>query len=327
MSGALQTLVEGAEFGQRTLFLNAQFHSALPSDVVVQQYFKPYVSVLERSGFDVLCDVPDDAQFDSVLVLVPKNVVEAQYIIARGSALLRDDGALYVAADNKAGGTRLSKWLSQLGLEDVQSQSRNKARLCRAYKSCNLNLSTVLEAGQEQQVLGGDFISQAGVFGWDKIDKGSEILTQHLPQDLKGQGADFGCGYGYLSDFLLQHNNSISKLYCLDADFRSVGLCKKNLEEYDLEKEFIWCDLVQEQKSLRNLNFAIMNPPFHDGKKQDIETGLAFIENAHKALRRNGVLYMVANAHLPYEKKLEHCFFHVEKLYEGQGFKVYKATR
>ncbi len=36
---------------------------------------------------------------------------------------------------------------------------------------------------------------------------------------------------------------------------------------------------------------------------------------------------MVANAHLSYENLLHEVFFSVEKLHEGQGFKVFKAVR
>lgn len=327
MSGALQTLVEGAERGVRTLFLNAQYCSDLHHDVVVQQYFKPHAGTLQRHGFDALCDIPEDGDFDCVWILVPKNVIEAQYLFARGAALLSDHGFLYVAADNKAGGARLSKWMKALGFEDVQSESRNKARLCWARKKGDLDLDVALHAGRVQKVLDDRFYSQAGVFGWNKIDKGSEILTQYLPDDLKGEGADFGCGYGYLSDFLLRHNHNISKLYCLDADKRAVNFCAKNLLQYGAEKEFLWCDLTLEQKQPRNLNFVVMNPPFHDGQKQDITVGQSFIENAHEALKRNGVLYMVSNVHLPYENILKQSFFHVEKLHEGKGFKVYKSTK
>ncbi len=327
MSGALETLVAGAQRGVKTLFLNGQLHSDLDMSVQVQQYFKPYVDGLECAGYNVSSDFPERELFDSVWILVPKNSVEAQYIIARGVELLADDGVLYVAADNKAGGTRLSKWMQQIGFDDVQSESRNKARLCWAIRQGDFNLDASILAGQSRRILQGRFVSQAGVFGWDKIDKGSEILVQHFSDDFKGKGADFGCGYGFISDFLLRNYPKISKLYCLDADARAIDICSENLDEFDAEKAFLWCDLTTVQPELRNLSFVVMNPPFHDGKKQDIAIGHAFIKNAHAALKRNGVLYMVANAHLPYERTLAQCFFQVEKLYEKQGFKIYKAVK
>lgn len=327
MSGALDTLFYYAQKQGQTLFLNAQFHPDLDSDVVCQQYFQPYYCALQSRGFHVLNEIPDEhACFNSVWIAAPKNIIEAQYLIVRGASLLLDGGTLFVAADNNAGGTRLKKWMVQFGFQDVGGDSRNKARICWGTKG-DFVPDDVLNAGARQPVLNGTFLSQPGVFGWDKIDKGSDVLVRHLPEKLKGKGADFGCGYGFLSHFLLQKYPKISKLYCLDADYRSVGLCEDNIRDFDAAKEFIWCDLTQPQNALRNLDFVVMNPPFHEGKNQDVQVGYDFIRSSHAALRRHGVLWIVANAHLPYEQVLENTFFKVQKACEVSGFKVFECIK
>lgn len=327
MSGVLQTLLHVAEVDTNTLFLNAQAHAVLSSDVVCQQYFRPYYTALQNSGFHVTDALPEeDITFDAVWILAPKNAIEAQYFIAKGSLFLNTGGTLYVAADNKAGGSRLKKWMQTIGFDNVQTDARNKARVCWAVKE-DLTIEGAIKSGEQQRILGDRFLSQPGVYGWNKLDKGSDVLTQHLPQDLKGRGADFGCGYGYLSDFLLRSCPKIKTLYCLDADARAVSLCKHNLSDFVAEKEFLWTDLTQEQTSLRNLDFIVMNPPFHEGKSQDIQVGCDFIKVAHSSLRRNGALWMVANAHLPYEKILDETFFKVTKVHEMSGFKVFHASK
>ena len=319
---------------KRVVFINASFHSDLScfksSELVLQQYFKPYVDVLENAGFSTCADIPDDdGSYDIALLLLPKNMVEARYLIARASQLLGAGGTLICAADNKAGGTRIKKMMHNFGFSDLSEDSRNKSRSVSGVAD-DLNageISKAIAAGESQKILGGKFISRAGIFGWDKIDKGSSILTDYLPKNLKGRGADFGCGYGYLSEFVLSNCPKVKHLICADADYRAVNACRINLSDFECEQEFLWCDLTKPQSELKNLDFIIMNPPFHEGKKLDKAIGSAFIGMAYQSLRRGGGLYMVANSHLAYENILGELFPKSSKLYEGQGFKVLHSVK
>ncbi len=340
MSLAVETLLH--PFGNgvldindgKTAFLNAVYHpdiSALKGgDLYLQQYFAPSCNELVQAGFSVSPDIPSKYKsYDFVCILLPKNMVEARYLMAHGSRLLRAGGVLVCAADNKAGGTRLKKLMQKFGFDDLYDDARNKARVVWGIAN-NLDeaeLNAAILAGEEKPVLGAEFISQAGIFGWDKIDKGSQILSKYISSDLKGKGADFGCGYGYLSDFILSHCKKIKQFYCIDADYRAVELCRKNISKYECKKEFLWCDLTKPQDKVANLDFIVMNPPFHNGKKTDISIGQSFIESAHKSLRRGGHLWMVANAHLPYEEILKQSSFECNKLHEGQGFKIFCAVK
>ncbi|MGH1376017.1 MAG: methyltransferase [Alphaproteobacteria bacterium] len=318
----------------RVAFLNASYHHDIGEvscdELVVQQHFKPFADDMTQRGVSVLPKCPDDlASYDVVLVLLPKSTLETEYYIACALRLLKKGGLLVCSADNKAGGSRLKKTLQKFGLSDVDSESRNKARVVwgRVEQPDISYIDQSYQKGLVQPILDARFVSEPGVFGWNKVDKGSEILTTCLPKDLKGKGADFGCGYGYLSDFILSHRPKVKRLHVLDADYRAVQVSRTNLSHYECPLEFIWCDLTKVQNDLRNLDFVIMNPPFHEGKKTDNAIGQAFIQSAYASLKRGGRLWMVANNHLPYEDVLEQQFFEVRKHYEGQGFKVYEALK
>lgn len=320
--------------GGKGVFLNAAFHPDLSSNLdhgfIIQQSFKPYEMALTSAGFTVQPDIPcDDGAYDVVCILMPKNMVEARYFLARGVRLLRDGGMLICAAENKAGGTRLKKMMQNFGVQDLYDDARNKARAVWGivHDVQENEIEKALNAGAEQCILDGKFVSQAGVFCWDRADKGSEILTRNLPRDLKGRGADFGCGYGYLSEFLLSNCPKIKHLSCLDADHRALVLCRKNLESFQQDKQFMWRDLTQFDNKLKNLDFIVMNPPFHEGKKSDLSIGQGFIETAHQSLRRGGYLWMVANNHLAYESVLSRIFSDFKKPYEGKGFKILVARK
>ena len=170
-------------------------------------------------------------------------------------------------------------------------------------------------------------MTQAGLYGWNKIDKGSQLLLERLPHDLKGRGADFGCGYGLIARHVLEQNPNVKLMHVMDADARAVEICTDNLAVYKDRVQAKYCDLTRPQDHLRNLDFIVMNPPFHEGKKTDFSIGLGFIKSSAAALSPRGVLYVVANAHLPYEDLLQAEFKTVEKLHEGGGFKVFTAHK
>ncbi len=338
---ALDTLfyvVEPSSFplqGAKVSFLNARNHAQLAllkeaRDVLCYQVWKTPCDELTKSSFSVFQDLSADfSDSDIVCLNVPANIVEARSLMAFGLSVLKDGGSLICSADNKAGGTRLKKMMEEFGLSDIMSESRNKARCCWAqvHKPNQEKTAEAMRAGQVQPILDGRFISQAGIYGWNKIDKGSEILTRYIPQELKGKGADFGCGYGFLSDYVLSHCPKVKKLSVIEADMRALRLCEQNIERHDVVKEFIWGDLTRSVRELQNLQFIVMNPPFHQGKKEDVGIGRQFIETAYQALGRNGRLWMVANNHLPYEEILSSRFFDCKKHHEGQGFKVYEAIK
>ncbi len=322
-----QEAVSGSVF-----FANGQFTPDLSlfdqSTLVLQQVFKPYADALEDHGYDVFTGFPSQSQlFDISLVLVPKNAIEARYVVAQALKLTRKGGRIFCAADNRGGGGRLKKMLQDFGVSSLQQDSRNKARVVTGIVN-SLQVETVDQAlrdGAVQEICDGAFVSQPGVFSWDRIDKGSALLTEYLPQDVSGVVADFGCGYGYLSKFLLQHCNGISRLNSVDADYRAVELCRSNVENFQAEKDFLWADL-RSLKSLSGVDVIVMNPPFHEGKVQDISLGVSCIQTAAGCLKRGGVLYMVANSHLPYESVLRDLFTGCDMLHDGQGFKVFKAV-
>ena len=70
-----------------------------------------------------------------------------------------------------------------------------------------------------------------------------------------------------------------------------------------------------------------MNPPFHDGGSEDKALGQAFIQRAHGALKSGGVLWIVANRHLPYEQVLTKAFKSAPLEAQTGAFKVYGARK
>jgi len=300
------------------LFLNGDGMPGLPGRAVAQQYFKPRAA-------GCVAEIPD-GPVDLVLIAGSKQRGETQYMIGRALELLKPSGTIVCAAPNDAGGKRLKADLEECGLSPV-GLSKHKSQVVWA-QCCGKKAPAWVAAGRMQRVLSGAFVSQPGIFGWDKIDTGSALLAAHMPDEIfTGAGADFGCGYGYLADHILRRNHAVRMLYCLDADYRAVTACRENLAEYADRTAFVWTDLTAPQHDLPPLEWVVMNPPFHEGKKAQYSIGTDFIKTAASSLKPGGTLWMVANAQLPYETVLDVCFAKVVNVVEDEGFKVFHVRK
>jgi len=296
------------------------------------QEFKPYADHLTANSVSSFCAPPLNKKYNYALCCLPKQKEEALYLLACALDCLDKDGLLLAGAANDAGGKRLDKWFHDLGL-NAQNLSKSKCRIVWAYKKnpSQEKIKKFISQGSVRKIkLGNDeFFTKPGIYGWNKIDVGSKLLVENITDDLSETGADFGCGYGYIANKILNGNKKVKKIYAIDADYNAVECCKKNLEKYqkDYSIEYQWKDLSVKSDDLKNLDWIVMNPPFHEGKNTDTDLGRKFIENAAASLRKGGALYMVANAHLPYEAILTGFFDKVEKIIENQGFKVFKAIK
>ena len=307
-----------------TLFMGARAHPALGEfkNLYIEQVFYPYFqTVLQYDSKEHVAQ-----GYAATLCLLPKQKEEAQHDLAQCAKRAAAGGLIVVCASNDANGNRIEKWMTELGLEP-QSMSKNKARVCWAVKNgINDIADRWIEAGRSRTVTmdGEDWVTVPGIFGWNRIDAGSKLLAECLPPDFVGTGADFGCGYGYLSRAVLKRA-SVEKLHGIDADVRAVACAKQNCTDARFVSRC--ADLSRPVDGIYGLDFIVMNPPFHEGKSTVPLLGRAFITTAAASLKSGGVLYMVANAHLDYESILKTHFAHGEKLAETGGFKIFRAVK
>ncbi len=319
---------------EKGCLINGSFHTdilqSLPPEKtgIVTPYYRSY-QTFKAQGYVCETSIQDTKDYDLCCVLLPKQKDQALYDIASALTHLKEGGVLVLCAAKDAGGARLLKILKAFGLEYLDSFSKYhcKCVIARKVKVKTDQIKTCLHNGRMQINQHGYHV-KAGVFGWNKIDGGSQILSHYLPSGLIGKGADFGCGYGYLTDQVLTKNPYIQHISCFDVDVHAVDSCQKNIQERHPTRSFdvIWMDLTQSLLT-NTFDFIVMNPPFHEGKSQNLFLGQKLIQIAHKALKKQGILYMVANTHLPYEKLLKTSFSNVESLTQEKGFKIFKALK
>jgi 16S rRNA (guanine1207-N2)-methyltransferase len=262
-----------------------------------------------------------DGQAEEAVVLAPPGVVERRYVLAQALRILRTDGRLLALAPKDKGGSRLGKELQALGCE-VEETARRHHRICAVRRHTEPEgIAQAIEAGGPRRDDRLGLWTWPGVFSWDRLDPGTAALIQALPA-MAGQGADLGCGVGVLSQAALA-NTGVTRLLCVDRDRRAIECARRNL--VDARVETVWADVRKLPEAA--LDFVIMNPPFHDAGSEDRRLGQAFVQAAARMLRRGGMMYVVANRHLPYEAVLDEAFAAWRPLADMGGYKVLEARR
>ncbi|RRN63025.1 class I SAM-dependent methyltransferase [Caulobacter sp. 602-1] len=272
------------------------------------------------AGSRDVASVPDES-FTAVTVRAPAGAVERRFVLAQALRILAPGGRMTAFAPKDRGGLRLKKELEALGCE-VGESARRHNRICLVVRpAAPKALDEAIAAGAPRQIAENGLWTQPGVFSWDRLDAGTNALLQVLPP-FAGVGSDFGAGIGLLALNVLA-SPKVTKLTLVELDRRALDLARRNVA--DPRADFVWGDVRQTE--LKDLDFIVSNPPFHEGGGEDKTLGQAFIASAAAALRKGGVLWMVANRHLPYEAILGESFAKVGLVAEGGGYKVFEARK
>ncbi|RAK65441.1 class I SAM-dependent methyltransferase [Phenylobacterium kunshanense] len=266
-----------------------------------------------------------DASADRILVLAPGGTIERDHVLAQALRVLKPGAPLLAFAPKDKGGGRLKKALERFGCAVVEDARRHH-RFCNVVRPDQpREIDQAIAAGAPRVVPALGVWSQPGVFSWDRLDPGSAQLLGLLPP-LAGRGADLGCGVGLLAARVLA-SPAVTALACVDVDRRAVECARHNLD--DPRVTVLWADVrrIVGEAGLSDLDFVVMNPPFHDGGTEDRNLGVAFVQAAAAMLRKGGVCWLVANRHLPYEAALAEAFSAVTVRSDAGGYKVIEARR
>lgn len=330
--GALRWPERGA------LFLRAREGAALHAigarGVAATQPFKPEADRLERIGIRLLDEdsLPEQAS-PLVLALPPRQREEARALLAKACAACAPGGIVVAAVANDEGAKSREADLRQLAGALVV-QSKHHCRVFRMLPGAAFDAALVeawksLDAPRRiagDDVPGGGFLTRPGVFAWDRVDAASQLLAAHLPSDLHGRVADFGAGWGYLALQVLARCPRVASLDLYEADARALALADANLADAHLPVHCHWSDVANGVDE--RFDAIVCNPPFHAlGRGDRPDIGRAFIASAAHALKPGGVLWLVANRHLPYEDALAGGFASVRIVAQQGGFKIVHAVK
>lgn len=272
---------------------------------------------LKAQNFNV---APEQAgPFAHAIVFLPRAKAEAQHLIAKAVSLA-PNGWIIVDGQKTDGIESIAKQIGRI-VPNLASYSKGHGKTIwyRAEDAKELEKWRC----KPRQIANG-FQTAPGVFSADGVDPASAMLMEHLPHELKGEAVDLGAGWGFLSEGLLARAPAISQLHLIEDNAVALDCARSNIS--DPRAQFHWADALNWHPN-DLVQTVIMNPPFHTSRSAEPGLGREFIKAAARMLKPTGKLFMVANAHLPYEPTLEEAFAKVETLEKTSKFKVFYAER
>ncbi|MEM9279693.1 MAG: class I SAM-dependent methyltransferase [Pseudomonadota bacterium] len=289
--------------------------------LLCEQGFRPEFLKLQQQGYSVTHTLANESGEPSgAIFFLGRSRRWNEFRISEIWNSLKPGQRLIVAANKTDGIGAIRKWFSQHA-EISDSLSKHHAVVFWADKRNDVDLPTLKISKSV-----GEYTISEGMFSADGPDAGSRLLVEQFDARIKGEVADLGAAWGYLSAELAKETDRITAIELFEADYLSLEAAKTNLANTTMETTFHWIDVTTEFPK-KPYEWVIMNPPFHAGRAAEPGIGQRFIEVAASTLPRGGRLLMVANKNLPYERTLENHFRSFEKLAEQDGFKVIEAVR
>lgn len=292
---------------------------------------------LKRQGWKVFfsdydLSIVEDSSLDRVIYRVSKEKPVVHYLINQAFRCLKADGQLFLAGDKSEGiKTYFSKAQKLFG--SGECTKADKDTWLATLNKQNIEFSNPLDdkdypslriSASDERF---EYYSKPGVFGWDKIDKGSAYLIEHLdnflmtlPEPPKN-ALDLGCGYGYLS-LNLQHLDI--PVTATDNNAAAILACERNFNRYPINGKVVAASCAQGIQE--KFDLIICNPPFHAGFSTDGDLTDRFVKAAYDRLNSRGIACFVTNLHIPLERKATRYFHQAEVIAANGNFKLVRLT-
>ena len=286
----------------------------LPKDrVEVITGFRPDFDWFAARGATVLRDA--GGPYAAAVVCLPRARAQGRALVAQAAGLVVPGGPVAVDGQKTDGVDAMLKELrGRVALSEALSKAHGKLAVFPAGPG--------LEDWRPQAGEVEGFRTVAGVFSADGVDRGSALLAAALPEEMKGRVADLGAGWGYLARAVLARAG-VKECHLVEAEADALDCARVNVT--DERAAFHWADATA-VKLPRAMDHVVMNPPFHQGRDADPALGIAFIGAAARMLQPQGVLWLVANRHLPYDRPLTALFRDVQDIGGDAGFRVIRAS-
>ncbi len=218
----------------RALFLRARAGMRLREMAqpgwLCEQSFMPFADELGRNGLHV-GEPAVDEKFPLVMLLPPRQRDEARALFACAVMHLAPGGVVLASVPNAEGAKSGEADLAKL-TGAVQHLSKHKCRVFWSMpKADEVDASLLAEwlALDAPREIADGYVSRPGLFAWNRVDRASALLAEHLPKDLHGRVADLGAGYGYLATQVIARCPQVSAIDLYEAEARALEPARLNL--------------------------------------------------------------------------------------------------
>lgn len=276
---------------------------------------------------------PDAAMnFDIVHALVPKGREVARAMLWSGMNALKDDGEFYVTGANKGGAKTMIKDAEALFGNCVVLNYKKSHRIARSTKKQSSGypsdwgkVSTELVQKQFMTPMGDVNINtMPGVFSWDELDEGTELLLDNLKLNSAKTILDMGCGVGIIGTTLC---NQVEHVTLVDDNLLAIRVTTATINNLGIKNADVLPSDVYSAIDDKAFDLIACNPPFHKQFETNAHIPQRMIRDAHTHLNNGGRLVIVANAFLRYEEIMIETFGNCRTIASTSKFKVLEGKR
>lgn len=296
-----------------------------------------------QTGIACVCNDFDlgviESAIEAVFIRISKEKALTHYLINQAYLALPMGGHLAISGYKDEGiKTYAKKAAALLGQIADQRRGDKQAGLIVLQKTSNaqalLDDKNYPALRNIAELKGQALLSKPGVFGWRKIDVGSQLLTDYVPTLLPQIETpiknilDLGCGYGYIAVQTFQQNPSLQQAtFILTDNNASAILCaNQNLKQHGLIGRAL-CDDCGSQLASQSFELILCNPPFHIGFEHSQAISQRFLDAIERLLKPQGVALLVVNQFIPLERLAAARFSDIKTPLNNQSFKLVVLRR
>jgi 16S rRNA (guanine1207-N2)-methyltransferase len=278
--------------------------------------------------------------FDHVIIELPKGRKLARRWLVEAYSALKIGGSLYLAGPNQEGIQPAIRDAAELFGNSLLLSYQKSNRVARFIHGENrhdadLGPSWVREPGIQPgtwhtfpyTIRGKEYLihSLPGVFSYDEIDEGTQLLLENLMVPNGAKVLDFGCGYGIIG--LVASSLGASQVDLVDSNIMAVASAQENIHRNGLAGISAFADDGLAWAKDHSYDLLVSNPPFHNGKEVDFGVAETFIEQSQRILKISGRLILVANRFLRYDRQMQACFGNFEMLAQTNHFHLLSSIK
>jgi len=294
--------------------------------------FIDYQAISEKHNTNVACQFSSIYQsktlHDLVIIAFPKSKAELALTLANIAPYLAEDAKVFFVGEKK-GGIQSAPKLSQHFLNTcqkldaarhcllfagiVQNEQRSKTfNLDDWYKEYKITIDNI-----ELTIA-----SLPGVFSQQKLDVGTSLLLDNLPDNMLGKVLDFGCGAGVISCFIGKKHPETA-LSLLDVSALALSSAEKTISLNGLQATIFPSNSLSDVKG--HYQHIVSNPPFHQGVNTHYQATEDFLSGIKSHLRAQGIITIVANSFLRYKSIMQQNIGDTQSIAKAHGFTIYQS--
>lgn len=275
--------------------------------------------------------------FQAVLIALPKGRRLAQRWLLEAYQALEMGGKLFLAGANDQGIQSVTRDATSLFGNTTVLAFKKGCRLV-SFKKTDARLQLPAWAQAPGIAPGTWYLfeidascgriplySLPGIFSYDRLDDGTQFLMNTWQPEPGKSVLDLGCGYGILG--IVAAKTGTNQVDLVDENLLAVAAAQKNLLNNQISQARAFASDGLSEVEEHGYDEIVTNPPFHSGLAVNYAITQAFVQQSWQALNPGGLLWLVANRFIPYDKIIAQFFGKVTRLAETNRYYVLRAQK